>query len=100
MGTFSGVAVDVGLIKFVDAAHVRLEGEGAAHRSHSALLREKISIDDGAHGHVRPISHTQLLQIPSLVLFKSSSPHLFSRMNRHVSVKSLCLSSAIKTASF
>ena len=98
MGAFSGVVVNVSLVQFVNAAHVRLKSEGTAHQAHAALLREKASVNHSAHRHVGAISHTQLLQIAPLILFKRTCTHLFSGVDLHVRVECLVLSGAVKAA--
>jgi len=100
MGSLSRVVVDVGLVEFVDAAHVGLQGKGRAHATESTLLREKRPVHDSAHGHVRPIPHTQLLQLSPFILFKRASAHLLCRVQLEVSVEGLSLGRAVEAASF
>lgn len=87
VGALAGVIVDVGLVEVAKTAHGALQGEGGAVAIKALVLRENVSLNHCAHGHVRPVLHTQLLKLALLVNLESTSSHLLSGMDLHVFVE-------------
>ena len=87
VGAFAGVIVNVCLVEVTQTAHGALEGEGTTVAIKTLVLRENVSLNHCAHGHVRTIFHTQFLKLALLVDLEGTSSHLLSRVELHVLVE-------------